>query len=439
MRQPHAAKGLSAAQPSTGIPGRTRGAIVRERRRQLLGGTAIAARFALGFAAAVGIPAAAAAGEATLPTGGRVVSGDAAISSSGPAGLLVTQSTDTAIINWDGFSIGGEAAAHFANGGGATLNRVTGNLPSSIDGMLTATGSLFLVNPAGIAVGTGGMVATGGSFVGSTQDVSDADFLGGGAMTFSGSSRAGIVNHGTISSAMGDVALIARRVENTGDISAPNGTAALLAGYEVLMREASGANGKFAVQIGGPDTEVVNSGAIRAAEAELRANGGNVLALAGNTRGVVKATGVARSGGRVFLTAGGGKVVSRGRVAAQRRAAAGGAGQQGGEVFINADTVLASGDIDVSGLGLQGGSIDIGGRDIALQGATLDASGDTGGGRIRVGGEYQGGKGLVADEVENAETLLIDAASSLMADGTGDGADGGSPPPCSRGSGRASA
>src|SRR5690606_2401243 len=38
------------------------------------------------------------------------------------------------------FSIGGGASAHFENGSGATLNRVTGNLPSAIDGTLTATG-----------------------------------------------------------------------------------------------------------------------------------------------------------------------------------------------------------------------------------------------------------------------------------------------------------
>jgi filamentous hemagglutinin family protein len=387
----------------------------------LQSGTAFAALFAIGL---IGAVPAAHAQEPILPTGGTVTHGNATISGGGN-GLLIDQTSGSAIINWNTFSIGPGGTTHFNNGAGATLNRVTGNVSSQIDGSLTATGSLFLVNPAGVVVGTGGMVATGGTFAASTQDVSDADFLDGGSTIFAGESKAQIVNHGTISSAMGDVALIARRVENTGDISAPNGTAALLAGYDILMHETVGPNGKFAVRVGGADTEAVNSGTINAAEVELRANGGNVLALAGNTKGVVKATGVSKRGGRIFLTAGGGKVQAGGRISARRRVSSGGSAESGGDVFINADTVVASGNIDVSGFEAAGGSIDIGGRDIALTGATLDASGTTGGGRIRVGGEYQGGKGLPTDEVENADTLLIDALSVLRADGTGEDADGG--------------
>ena len=359
-----------------------------------------------------------------LPTGGTVTYGDASFTSNGSS-LLIDQTSGSAIINWNSFSIGAGNLTHFNNGSGATLNRVSGNVPSMIDGSLTATGSLYLINPSGVVVGTGGMVATGGTFAASTQDVTDADFLDGGDTVFAGDSQADILNYGTISSAMGDVALIARRVDNSGDISAPNGTAALLAGYDVLMYETDGSNGKFLVRAGGADTEVVNSGSINAAAAELRANGGNVLALAGNTEGVIKATGVATTGGRIFLTAGGGTVQAGGRITARRRISSDSSQETGGEVFINADTVLASAHIDVSGLGAEGGDIDIGGRDIALHGATLDASGDLGGGRIRVGGEYQGGAALTEDQVQNAETLLIDAASSLMADGTSGDAAGG--------------
>lgn len=357
-----------------------------------------------------------------LPSGATVTQGTATVSQTGSNSLLIDQTSGSAIINWDSFSIGAGGITHFNNGTGATLNRVTGNLPSQIDGSLTATGSLYLINPAGMVVGTGGMVATGGTFAASTHDVSDADFLDGGDTVFSGNSKAGIINHGTISSAMGDVALIARRVENAGDISAPNGTAALLAGYDILMHETAGPNGKFVVRAGGSDTEVVNSGTINAAEVELRANGGNVLALAGNTKGVVKATGVSKRGGRIFLTAGGGKVQVGGRVTARRRTSSGSAQQSGGDVFINADTVLASGHIDVSGLGAAGGNIDIGGRDIALQGTTLDASGTSGGGQVRVGGAYQGGD---FGGLNVADTLLIDGLSVLRADGTDANADGG--------------
>jgi filamentous hemagglutinin family protein len=383
-------------------------------RRDLQSGTAFAALFAIGVASW----APAAEAQPVLPNGATVTHGDASISQPNASSLLIDQTSGSAIINWNSFSIGAGGITHFSNGSGATLNRVTGNLPSQIDGSLTATASLYLINPAGMVVGTGGMIATGGSFHASTQNVTDDDFLNGGDAVFSGNSKAQIINHGTISSAMGDVALIARRVENTGDISAPNGTAALLAGYDILMHETAGPNGKFVVRAGGSDTEVVNSGTINAAEVELRANGGNVLALAGNTKGVVKATGVSLRGGRIFLTAGGGKVRAGGRVTA-RRAASGGS-QAGGDVFINADTVVATGHIDVSGLGAAGGNIDIGGRDIALQGATLDASGATGGGNIRVGGAYQGGDFgwlTTAQTASVDENTLITASATELGNG----------------------
>ena len=133
-----------------------------------------------------------------LPSGATVTQGTATVSQTGSNSLLIDQTSGSAIINWDSFSIGAGGITHFNNGAGATLNRVTGNLPSQIDGSLTATGSLYLINPAGMVVGTGGMVATGGTFAASTHDVSDADFLDGGDTVFSGNSKAGIINHGTI-------------------------------------------------------------------------------------------------------------------------------------------------------------------------------------------------------------------------------------------------
>lgn len=192
-----------------------------------------------------------------------MTAGNASISASG-SNLLVTQPSRNAIISWQNFSVGGGASAHFENGTGATLNRVTGNLPSSIDGSLTATGSLYLINPAGVAVGTSGMVRTGGSFVASTHDAADTDFLNGGALTLKGDSKASVINKGFVTSLSGDVVLTARRVENTGAIEAPKGSVGLLGGYEVLLRDTSLADGKFAVKVGGPDTQVVNSGMVRA-------------------------------------------------------------------------------------------------------------------------------------------------------------------------------
>jgi filamentous hemagglutinin family protein len=321
-----------------------------------------------------------------LPSGGAFVHGDGTILLNGTR-MDIRQATAAGIITWDGFSVGSGKRVHFDNGSGATLNRVTGNVPSTIDGSLTASGSVFLVNPAGVAVGSGGLVSTGGSFVASTQDVSNSDFLDGGGMTFSGTSAAGIVNAGTIRSAQGDIALIARRVENTGRLEAPHGTAGLAAGYEVLMKETADANGLLSVSIGGADTEAVNSGAIEAANAEIRANGGNVYALAGNTEDVVKATGVNTTGGRIFLTAGNtGKVRVTGRAKARKVAEnvpVPGAkpASEGGTITVTGGEIILAGTLDASAQsdGVKGGEIMIFAEDTASVSGALSARGGTGG------------------------------------------------------------
>ncbi|MGD9862569.1 MAG: GLUG motif-containing protein, partial [Pseudodonghicola sp.] len=302
------------------------------------------------------IPAQALAGP-VLPTGGKVVTGSAHITR-GADSLTIRQSSDAAIINWNSFSIGTGGSVLFNNGSGTTLSRVTGNISSQIDGRLSATGSLYLVNPAGVVVGSDGRVATGGSFIASTHDLADGDFLDGGSAEFSGLSTASVINNGIISSANGDVALIARRVENAGTITAAGGTVALAAGYDVLMRDVSDADGKFAVRLGSSDSGVLNSGTVEAAQIEMRANGGNVYALAGNTTDVVKATGVSSSGGRIFLTAGAdGTVKSTAHVVARKKATK--AGSDGGSIEITGGTVELGGVVDASatGSGTQGGSI----------------------------------------------------------------------------------
>ena len=158
-------------------------------------------------ASVFGLLAASPALSQALPQGGQVSAGDASVSA-GKTSLTITQSTPRAILNWSSFSVGQGASVHFANGRGATLNRVTGGDLSRIDGVLSASGSVYLLNPAGILIGPGGEIATGGSFLASTLDLSDADFLGGGALSFSGDSRASVINLGRIGASGGVFAQI---------------------------------------------------------------------------------------------------------------------------------------------------------------------------------------------------------------------------------------
>ena len=278
------------------------------------------------------LPLAAQAGP-VLPTGAKVVAGTAAVTTPSPTQLTVDQTSAKAIIDWQGFSVGSGGTVQFNNGTGATLNRVTGTSVSSIDGRLSATGSVYLINANGVVIGKSGVVDTGGTFVASALDVTNANFLAGGDLTFSGASAAAVVNYGKIGSLGGDVALIAARVDNEGAISAANGAAGLAAGYQVILHDGALDGGRFSVVAGGASTSVTNAGAIAAAEAELRANGGNIYALAGDTSGVIKATGVAAGGGKVELVAEGGTVTLGGTISAR------GANGAGGQIETSGSTV----------------------------------------------------------------------------------------------------
>ncbi|MGI6245931.1 MAG: beta strand repeat-containing protein, partial [Pseudochelatococcus sp.] len=406
--------------------------IVTRRTHLLLAGVAgVALMLASGTRVARADPPAAGA----LPSGGAVLSGQASITAGGN-GLTVRQGSGAAVISWQDFSIGRDAGVHFDNGGGATLNRVRGNVPSRIDGSLTATGSVYLVNKAGIAVGPTGRIETGGSFVGSTLDIADDEFhkaARGKSYTLKGDSDATVVNAGRIGSLGGDVALVARKVENSGTIEAPQGTAALVAGREVLVQDRAHAGGRFTVKVGGADTEAKNTGVMKAAEVELRANGGNVYALAGNRNGTISATGTAKRGGRVFLTAGdGGNVEVRQKVTARKA-------DGGGAIRVSGKRVTVAATLDASGLkniplpparpaalaeAGDGGSAIVSGREIALDnGALIDVSGARGGVAL-VGGDYQGGKdaanNYVAEQVATAQTLTVAEGAEVRADGHAD-------------------
>lgn len=346
-----------------------------------------------------------------LPTNPTVVSGNVTIGTPANNGLVITQSSGFGIVNWGSFSIGQGFGVQFNNGSGATLNRVTGGDMSSIMGSLNATGSVFLINPNGILVGKTGVVNTGGRFVATTLDTTNQDFMNGGDTTFAGTSAAYVVNLGKVSSLGGDVALLARNVVNEGTISAPNGTVGVIAGREILMRDASVDDGMFAVKVGGSDTSVSESGSIKAAAAELRAKGGNVYALAGNTQGTIEATGVAKVAGRVFLTADGGALKADKTVKAKN------ADGSGGKIVAHAKTIDLGGKLDASGT--KGGTVEVKATDDTQFHGDIYASGDTSdnggfvevsGGHLTFAGDVQTGGGTLLIDPDNIEISFNNAA-----------------------------
>ncbi len=320
------------------------------------------------------------------------MAGQAAISSSGST-LTVHQTSDHAIIHWQDFSISAGHTTTFVqpSATSAALNRVLGGNPSAIHGTLQSNGQIYLINPNGVLVGKNGVVNTGG-FLASTLDVSDSDFLAGGDLRFSGGSTASVVNLGKIRGSTSDVILIAHTVENHGTIDAPRGTAALAAGSEVLVK-ASGQERVF-VEAGSASgtSSATQAGLIRAAAAEIKAAGGNEYALAIKHSGVTRATGVRKQGGRVYLSAGKGKVQHSGTISARK------GNGSGGKVRIEADHVeLASGSkIDVSARGVGNG------------------------GEVLIGGGYQGKDA----SIRNAQTVTAEEGSLILADAATTGKGG---------------
>ena len=286
-----------------------------------------------------------------------------------------------------------------------------------IEGRLEANGGVILINPAGITVTKSGVVNVN-TFIGSTHDITDDEFLKGGALNFKGTSDASVENLGTIHAETGDIALIARTVRNEGTLSARKGVVGLAAGDEVLYQP--NAEERLLVKSQTASASSIHhSGSIQAAAAEIKA-AGNPYAVAINLDGIVEARGNATRNikPRVIVHAAQGdiKVGSTAAISAADE-------NSGGLVKIRAATgnlqldgkVAANSSMDNGG---KGGEIQILGNTITLSGtALLDASGATGGGKIFVGGDYEGGanppNNYASEPLQNASTLKIDKGAVM--------------------------
>ncbi|GLS42237.1 beta strand repeat-containing protein [Methylobacterium brachythecii] len=346
-------------------------------------------------------------GAAELPRGGSVTYGTVGITQPSANQLTIQQSSQTAIVNWQGFSIGQGARVDInqPSSSSAILNRVTGSTPSTIAGQLNANGQVYLVNPNGIAITPTGTVQAG-AFVGSSLDIADEDFKAG-RRVFRGHGRSATVsNAGTIDIARGGyAALLGGQVDNSGTINVPLGRVGLGAGEQATLD----LSGDGFLQVAIPSHDDGTGKALINHSGRISAAGGRVVIQAATARdaarnainlsGVVEARTVSGHSGAIVLGGGeGGKVTVTGRLDASARAP-------------RARTARAA-------RGGQGGDITVTGQDIRLAGAQIKADGTTGGGRIRIGGDYQGGGTL-----QRAATTTVDAATTISADAgrTGNG------------------
>lgn len=360
------------------------------------------------------------------PQGGVVVHGAADIAKISASQLRIHQQSNAVVINWQDFSIGkGEVTRFVQPTNGTALNRVVSGNVSQIHGQLKANANVYVVNPNGVFIGANGVVDVGGRAVISTLDIDDSDFLNGGANRFYGDSTTGVTNFGTISSANGDVVLMGGFVDNQGQIGALNGTVAIGSGGDILLQEGAGAKISVRGASEYQGTGINNEGTIRGAAAELKAHG-NVYALAINNGGAVRATGADRSSGRVLLKASG---VSSNINLGQRSSIVATAGSDGGQVQVDAGggQALVEGSIDASG-SRNGGTVSVIGNQVAqAPGSVINATGGSRGGTVAidaVGSVSVGGtvKSESASGVGGAvditgQTVLIQDTARISANG----------------------
>lgn len=344
------------------------------------------------------------------PTGGVVVDGAATISSAGSV-MNVAQSTNRAIINWQGFSIGAGETVNFLQPTAlsVTLNRVVGNEQSVISGALNANGRVFLVNSAGILFGKDAQVNVGG-LVASTLDISNSNFMAGNYV-FSGSSTASVVNQGAIKASEGGyVALLGKTVSNEGAIKAKLGTVALASGEQMTLNFEGDSLLDVTIDKGTYEALVENKGLIEAnaGQVVLTAKAADdLLSAQVNNSGIIMA--------RTLADLTGGSSSSSGTVKVGKI-----------KLLASGGTVNLSGKLDASARkGGDGGTIETSGNKVTVADSavvtTASTSGATGswiidpdGFTIGVGGDITGAA-LTSQLASNNVTIL--STSGKGADG----------------------
>lgn len=352
-----------------------------------------------------------------LPQDGTVADGQANIVQESAKKLTIKQSSDRVIINWRSFNIASDEWTQFIqpSAGSMALNRITGGDPTQILGRLSANGGVMIVNPNGVLFGAGSQIDVN-KLIASTANIKNEDFMAGRFnFTQPGNPNAMIVNKGTISIAdRGLAAFVAPAVVNNGVIIARLGKVHLAAGNTFILDMYGdrlvnvAVDSKVMNQVVGMDGKPVDSSVENTGK--IMADGGYVALTADvareavnnviNTSGVIMARSVSEQGGDIVLDG----------------------GEQG--------VVKVTGTLDASGKneGEKGGRVIVTGEKVGLfDQAKLDVSGDAGGGRALVGGDYMGGKGdpvkiaaykikLEDGPVRNAQYTYVAEGATISAD-----------------------
>ncbi|NQT86469.1 filamentous hemagglutinin N-terminal domain-containing protein, partial [bacterium] len=314
------------------------------------------------------------------PSGATVVRGKVKITQKGNKTII--RASNKSIITYDSFNIAKGETVRFIQPSSKSrvLNRVLGGGPTHINGSLFANGRVYIVNRAGVRFGRGSIVDVG-SLYAAAGAISNRDFLAG-VDRFT-DLRGSVINHGSIH-AKDSIHMLGRVVANYGAVVAESGFVTMVAGDEVTLGQR---DGHIHVKVSGGDPTmtapaVINDGTIVASRKAVL-GAGDLYSFAIRNTGTVKAS-------EISVKAAQGKVEVSGTLDASDRSPEG-----------------------------VGGHIEVLGERVALEGATLDASGTLGGGTVEVGGGFQGsGDVTAARTFVDGDTVILSNAVSVGDGGT---------------------
>ncbi|MFB5188066.1 filamentous hemagglutinin N-terminal domain-containing protein [Yersinia intermedia] len=333
----------------------------------------------------------------SLPVNGNIVIGQGRLDVHNTS-LTVTQQSDKLAINWGSFDIAQGNSVIYNQPGqqSIALNRVLGRDASQIYGNLKANGQVFLLNPNGILFGRGAQVDVGG-LVASTKAMSNNDFISGTYTLTSRRHEGKLVNQANLHTTKGGyIALIGQQVDNqsSGVINAPQGKVAFASGSRVTLHLDHGS--LLGVQVQGEQVSTLlqNGGLIQAdgGVIQLTARGKEMLmdTVIDNT-GILQAHGLSEKNGVIYLDGG------------------------------SEGVVRLQGVVDARSQNGRGGSVIVQGEHIHLvAGSKIDARGAEGGGKVLIGGSWQGKN----NAIKSSRAVVMDKGAVIDVSALGQGAGG---------------
>ncbi len=309
-----------------------------------------------------------------LPSGGSVPTGYGGVGQydySITGELHVRDVAEKTIINWDSFDIGSDALTQFHQLGSnpVVLNRITSGDATGIFGTLQANGSVFIINPAGIVFGANSHVNVT-QLVASTLNITDDNFINGN-YEFAGDiegvdvyEKLGVVNNSNDMYASEGVALIGRKILNTGTITTDEGGFIVMAAGDKVLLGQPGSNVLVKMDsVTTPDDgdgDVINDGLIRSKSGTVVLAAGDMFASAlelekvsggigrVEQNGTIDVDGIGGDGGHIILTAADEVVLSDGSLT---KANAGTMGDSGLVVVHSTGRTIVEADAKIEAMG----------------------------------------------------------------------------------------